>query len=267
MTITGATRTYAHIGFPIGHVRTPALYNGLLEQRGIDVVVVPVEVDPEHLAELVPALRAWRTLVGIGVTIPHKESMLSLVDRLTPMAELCGATNVIRRDADGSLVGGQFDGYGLVGSLEEAGHRVSSANVLLSGAGGTGRAVAFALAEAGAARITIVNRTRERAAGLAAEVRDAYPQCEVRAADGDVSGHIDIVVNTTSVGMRSEDPLPVDPRHLRPGSVVADAVMAPPRTALLALAEERGCVPHPGILMLQAQFESTLEFLGLTSDG
>lgn len=261
MTITGKTRVYAHIGFPIGHVRTPTLYNGLLADCGVDVVVVPFEVAPEDLASAVPGFRAWRSLAGVGVTIPHKETMTHLVDELTPMAQLCGATNVIRRDLDGRLIGGQFDGIGLVKSLANLGREVAGARVLLVGAGGTARAVAFALADAGVGRLEINNRTRERAEAIIAAVRAAYGDCDAVLYGG--GRDFDIVVNTTSLGMKSDDPLPVDPELLRPGMVVADAVMAPPETALLRLAAERGCTPHPGLLMLRAQFEMTLEFLGL----
>lgn len=261
MTITGKTRIYAHVGFPIGHVRTPALYNALLDERGIDLVVVPFEVDPEDLASAVPGFRAWRSLAGVGVTIPHKETMIHLVDELTPMAKLCGATNVIRRDPDGRLIGGQFDGTGLVQSLLTAGHMVAGARVLISGAGGTARPVAFALAEAGVGRLEVANRTRAKAEAVVAEVRAAFSDCDAVVNEGAVE--FDLVVNTTSLGMKPDDALPVDPVVLRPGTVVADAVMAPPETALLKQAVERGCTPHPGILMLRAQFEITLEFLGL----
>lgn len=263
MTISGTTRIYAHIGFPISHTRTAALYNGLLDERGIDVQVVPFEVEPELLPGAVPAFRAWRNLVGVGVTIPHKEVMLGLVDEPTPMARLCGAVNVIRREPDGRLVGGQFDGIGLVRSLIDAGHPVAGSRVLLAGAGGTARPVAFALVESGVARLEIVNRTRAKAAAIVDEIRAAFPD---READVHAGGdEFDIVVNTTSLGMHEGDALPVDPAVIRPGVVVADAVMAPPETALLKLAAERGAVAHPGIRMLRAQFEVTLDFLGLTS--
>jgi len=260
MTITGTTRIYAHIGFPIHHTRTAALYNGLLEERGVDLAVVPFEIAPEHLADAAPAFRGWRNLAGVGVTIPHKESMMALVDELTPMAELCGATNVIRRDPDGRLVGAQFDGIGLTQSLRDAGHDLSGRRVLLSGAGGTAKPVAFALADAGVARLEIANRTAEKAAALAAEVNAAYPACDARLYEG--GEDFDVVVNTTSLGMKPDDVLPVDPAVVKPGVVVADAVMAPPETALLKLAAERGALPHPGIRMLRAQFERTLDFLG-----
>lgn len=262
MTITGKTRVYAHIGFPIGHVKTPALYNGLLEERAIDLVVVPFEVEPENLAAAVPGFRAWRSLAGVGVTIPHKESMIHLVDELTPMAKLCGATNVIRREPDGRLIGGQYDGIGLVQSLVDAGHQVKNSKVLLAGAGGTARPVAFALADAGVAKLEIANRTVDKAQAIADEVKAAYPQCDVSVYSGDTS--FDIVVNTTSLGMKPDDELPVNPDVIQPGVVVADAVMAPPETALLKLAADRGAHPHPGLLMLRAQFEITLDFLGLS---
>jgi len=261
MKINGATRVYAHIGHPIGHVRAPTLFNQLLNERDIDAVMIPVDVTPESLPTIVPAFRAWRNLVGVGVTIPHKETMTHLVDELTPMAKLCGATNVIRRNEDGSLLGGQVDGIGLADSLVAAGHTLKDARVLLSGGGGTARAVAFALADRQVARLEIANRTREKASAIAAGVRAAYPECDavIHGANRD----FDIVVNTTSLGMGPNDPLPVDDEVLRPGTVVADAVMAPPETKLLRLASERGCIPHPGMLMLQAQLVWTLNFLGL----
>ena len=109
MNISGTTRVYAHIGHPIGHVRAPGLFNQLVNDRDIDAVMIPVEVTPAELPSLVPGFRAWRNLAGVGVTIPHKETMTQLVDELTPMARLCGATNVIRRQEDGTLLGGQVD--------------------------------------------------------------------------------------------------------------------------------------------------------------
>ncbi|GAB4064761.1 shikimate 5-dehydrogenase [Angustibacter speluncae] len=261
MTITGRTRVYAHIGHPMGHVRAPEVFNRLLGERGVDVVVVPVDVAPDDLPSMAPAFRAWRSLAGVGVTIPHKETMTAIVDELTPMARLCGATNVIRRDPDGRLVGGQFDGLGLTQSLLDAGHVLDGARVLLAGAGGTARAVAFALADSGVGRLELTNRTTSKAAAIADEVRTAYPDCDAVLREGAVE--FDLVVNCTSLGMGADDALPVDPVVLREGVVVADAVMAPPETALLRAAAERGCLTHPGLLMLHAQFDRTLDFLGV----
>ncbi|MFC0531420.1 shikimate dehydrogenase family protein [Phytohabitans kaempferiae] len=262
MTITGNTRVYAHIGHPMGHVRTPTLYNRLLAERGLDVVVMPLHIRPEDLATAPPLFRSWANLAGVGVTIPHKETMTRLVDELTPMAARCGATNVIRRDPDGRLVGGQFDGLGMTDSLVAAGHSIAGREVLLVGAGGTARAVAFALADAGVAVLRISNRTAEKASELAAAVLRAYPQCRTDRYTG--GGRFDVVINTTSLGMRAGDPVPVDLDLLTAGTVVADAVMSPPTTPLLAAAAERGCAIHPGKEMLAAQFDRTIAFLRLT---
>lgn len=266
MTTTGRTLTYGLIGDPIEHVKTPELYNEKLAERGIDVAVVPMHVRSDALGELVRLARGWQNLVGIGVTIPHKEAMTRHLDELTESARLCGATNVIRRNADGRLVGTQMDGPGFVWSLTGTGFDPAGHRALLVGAGGTARALAFELASADGCRLTITNRTREKAEKLATSVRDAYPACAVEVADNP-TGEYDLIVNATSVGMKDADPLPVDPAVLNPGTIVADVVMSPPETALLREARRRGCTTHPGRLMLAAQFEATVRFLGLDGRG
>ncbi|QPZ38242.1 shikimate dehydrogenase family protein [Paramicrobacterium chengjingii] len=265
MKITGHTRTYALIGDPIAHAKTPELYNRKFAERGIDVVVVPVHVSPESIGDFATAARSWENLVGIGVTIPHKEGMIEQVDRLTDAARLCGATNVIRRAGDGALTGTQMDGPGFVWSLRDNGVSAEGAKVLVQGAGGTARAIAFELAASGAASVTIANRTAERAESLAESIRSAYPDCMAEA-DRMPAGQFDLIVNATSVGMKESDPLPLDADLLTAGTVVADVIMSPPETALLAEARTRGCVTHSGLRMLEAQFEATVAFLGLDKE-
>ena len=262
--ITGKTRILFILGDPVAHIIGSSLLNEHFAGCGIDAAVSPLHVAPQDLPALIRTLRTLRNVAGFGVTIPHKGTMMGIVDDLTPMAKLCGATNVIRRDPDGRLVGGQFDGLGLTQSIIDAGHELSGRAALLAGAGGTARPVAFALAESGITRLEIANRTIGKAEALAAEVRAAYPECDARLHDGGTE--FDVVVNTTSLGMQADDALPVAPDAIRPGVVVADAVMAPPETALLKLARERGATAHPGIRMLRAQFERTVEFLGLKAE-
>lgn len=262
MTITGRSLVYALVADPVEHVRTPELYNELFRRRGLDVVVVPVHVAPGELAEAVTFFRSWRNLVGVGVTIPHKESMPGLVDELTPEATRCAASNVVRRDDDGRLVGTQMDGPGFGWSLSGAGHEVAGGRVLIAGAGGTARAIAFELADRGVRHLHLTNRTIRRAQDLAEDVRQAFPALTVEA-DARPSGEFDLIVNATSLGMREEDPLPIDRELLRPGTVVADVVMRPRETRLLSEAARRGCPTHHGIRMLEAQFEATVDFLRL----
>lgn len=262
MSISGRTGVYALIGDPIGHAKTPELYNRKFAERGLDIVVIPVHVPPGAVADFATLARSWRNLVGIGVTIPHKESMTAHVDALTDSARLCGATNVIHRDTDGTLTGTQMDGPGFVWSLRDNNIRVQGAAVLVVGAGGTAKAIAFELAASGATSMTIANRTAEKAEALADSIRSAYPDCAAEA-NSAPAGPFDLIVNATSVGMKESDPLPVDADLITEGTAVADVIMSPPETALLAEARRRGCVTHSGLRMLEAQFEATVKFLAL----
>ena len=263
MTITGTTRVYAHIGHPIGHVRAPALFNRLANERDIDAVMIPVEVAAGTLPSLVAGFRAWRNLVGVGVTIPHKETMTRLVDELTPMARLCGATNVIRRHEDGHLLGGQVDGIGLVKSLEQQGHLWP---VLACCSRGRGHRPCSGVRPG--RRRGGAPRGGQSHPGQGGEDRCRRARRLPRMRRGSPCRGTGVrhVINTTSLGMAANDPLPVNIEVLRPSVVVADAVMAPPETELLEAGGQRGCVTHPGTLMLEAQFESILDFLGLVRE-
>jgi shikimate dehydrogenase len=183
---------------------------------------------------------------------------------------LVGAVNVVRRESDGRLVGANTDGAGFIIGLHKAGHELSGRHVLLVGAGGAGRAVGFAVAGAGAAGLTIANRTATRAERLARDIAASYPALTVAAAVAvgppDPAGH-DVVINATSLGMRPGDPLPVAVSRLAPGTLVCDIVTRPPQTRLLDEAAARGCVPHPGLPMLAGQVDLILDFLGLSGTG
>ncbi len=262
MTITGATSVYALVADPVSHVRAPEVLNAHFAANGIDVVVIPVHVPAQDLESVVTGLRHWRNLVGIGVTIPHKERMTQLVDELTAPARACGATNVVRRDASGRLVGTQLDGVGMGSSLEDAGVALAGATALLVGAGGTAKAIAHDLASRGVRDLVIENRTRHRAEALALSVAASWPAIAVQVGYEQPRKY-DVAINATSLGMHTGDSLPLRVELLSPNTVVADVVMSPPETPLLAAAQERGCRTHPGRLMLEAQVKATVDFLGL----
>ena len=261
--ITGATRVYLHLAHPSVHARTPQVMNTEFARRGVDAVAVSADVTPGDLGGFARGLRGWRNLAGLSVTMPHKEALAAHVDELAGPAALIGAVNVVRREADGRLVGANTDGQGFVTGLREAGHELAGRRVLLAGAGGAGRAVAFAVAEAGAASLTVANRTSARADRLARDIAAAYPAVAVAAGPPDPAGH-DVVINATSLGMRPGDPLPVLVDRLAPGTLVCDIVTRPEETQLLREAAARGCVPHPGMPMLAGQVDLILEFLGLS---
>ncbi|MBK7975493.1 MAG: hypothetical protein IPK07_20155 [Deltaproteobacteria bacterium] len=148
MAITGRTRLLALIADPVAQARSPAAVNRLLAERGRggDFVMVAAKVAPERLANAVSGLRAIDSFAGAVVSMPHKETIVPLLDGLTEEATLTRVVNVFRREADGRLVGTILDGEGFVAGLRGAGHEVRGARCLLVGAGGAATAIAFRLA-------------------------------------------------------------------------------------------------------------------------
>jgi shikimate dehydrogenase len=262
--VTGRSRLCFVIGDPILQVRTPQALNALASARAIDALVLPLHVATPQFASVLGACRAMQNLNGLVVTLPHKVAAATLCDELTPRAELAGAVNVISRDADQRLKGDLVDGVGFVDALARAGVRTRDASVYLAGAGGVARAIAFALAEKGIARIGIANRGKDRAVDLIARLRRAFPDLEAHQAGREVTG-FDLVINATSLGLRPQDDLPLEAASLAPTMFVADVVMQPPITRLLRIAAEIGCRTLAGQAMLDAQLELIAERLGLTA--
>jgi shikimate dehydrogenase len=134
------------------------------------VVAVSSDVAPADLPALVRGLRGWRNLAGIGVTMPHKEPIAALCDEVVGLGKLIKSVNTIRREPDGRLIGANTDGSGFLAGLRQAGYDPAGKRTLLVGIGGAGRAIAFSLAEAGVADLTLSNRTVAKAQAVAAEV-------------------------------------------------------------------------------------------------
>lgn len=265
MTITGATKILGLIADPVVQARSPAMANAMLERRGRfgAFVLLPMHVASDGLAACVAALRHVRNFGGAIVSMPHKTAVTQLIDELTPEALLVGAANVIRRRADGRLIGTILDGEGFVGGLIGAGHRVAGARCLLSGAGAAASAVAFALAKHGCASICCVNRTRSKADALATRLRQTFPSITV-ATDATAVARYDIAINGMSLGMNPGDDLPIPRDVIERSALVAECVIAPEMTRLLEVARERGCAIHTGVPMLEAQMAMMLDFMGAT---
>ena len=266
--VTGRTTLCAILADPIRHVKTPDAINTLLRERGIDGVMVPMQVAPGELSRVVDGLRGIRNLAGFIATVPHKSSMATLCDSLSDRARAVGAVNVVRRAIDGTLAGDMFDGLGFIEGLRQAGIEVAGRSVYLAGAGGAASAIAFALVEAGVARLTIANRTLASSEALVERLAKHASTVPVhiggRDRDGDPSGH-DIVVNGTSLGLHPDDPLPLDASRLDPCQIVAEIIMNPETTPLLAAARARGCRVQSGWPMLACQLGMMADFMGLRS--
>ncbi|MFE0752480.1 shikimate dehydrogenase family protein [Inquilinus sp. NPDC058860] len=260
-TITGHTRIFGILADPIHHVKTPEVMNALLDRHGVDGVLVPFHVAPDGLARLVDGLRAQRNFGGFIATVPHKPAMLALCDEVTPQAQHIGAVNCVRRETDGRMVGAMLDGTGFVAALRASGLEPQGLRAYLAGAGGAASAIAFALAEAGLRHLTIANRTRDKAEALAARLRDAHPGLSVGTDADSVAAH-DLVVNATSLGLRPGDPPPLDLSRIEHRQFVAEAIMDPAETPLLAAAAAKGCRVQPGLPMLEAQITLMARHMG-----
>lgn len=258
--ITGNTRLFGIIGHPIGHVRVPMTFNERFERDGVDGVSLPLHATPENFTAAVRGLQALENLGGFVVTAPHKQAMVALCDEVVGEARLVGAVNTVRRDPDGRLIGELFDGSGFVRGLLAHGHAVAGKRVFLLGAGGAGNALGFALAKAGAASITIHNRTVARAEDLAARIARAYPQCALAVGPKDPRG-FDIAANATSVGLRADDPLSFDVAGLDARTLVTEVIMKPERTALITAAAALGCPTQQGRYMLDYQMDLMFDFM------
>ncbi|WP_328345821.1 shikimate dehydrogenase family protein [Micromonospora sp. NBC_00421] len=257
--MSGTTRLYVVLGDPVVQVRSPLLVNPLLARLGVDAVLVPVHARPEHLARILDGLRCVGNVDGIFVTVPHKAAVVALADRCSPMVRIAGSANALRRDDDGSWYAENFDGLGFVAGLVAAGHEPAGRRVALVGAGGAGSAIAAALLSAGVDRLAVCDPDTARLAGLRSRLDPHWPGRTVTSAGPDLDG-VDLVVNATPLGLEPDDPLPMRPDLLPPGSVVADIIMHPRETRLLRAAAARGHTVHHGFHMLDGQLDSYRSF-------
>lgn len=206
--IDGRTRFFGIIADPIEHVKTPQEINRLAAEHGVAAVMIPLHVTADSLAAAFAGLRTIKNFGGMVVTVPHKTAALTLCDIVSSRARQVGAVNAVRREPDGHLVGDMFDGLGFVAGLERAGISVKGRRIYVAGAGGAANAIAFALADSGAAELTIANRTVVKAEDLLNRLRQSYPHLPARIGSVDPSGH-ELIVNATSLGLRENDPLPL----------------------------------------------------------
>ena len=241
------------MGWPVAHSRSPAIHNHWIRQYGLNGSYVLLPVQPERIADAVRGLRALG-FAGCNITIPHKVAAMPLVDRIDPLARRIGAINTVVVEQDGTLAGYNTDAYGYIQSLLDAQPhwRADAGPITVLGAGGAARAILVALAERGAREIRLCNRSLDKAQALAAEfgapIRAVPWEQRADALDGCA-----LLVNTTSLGMKGQEPLELSLDRLPRHALVSDIIYVPLETPLLAAARARGNVGVDGLGMLLNQ--------------
>jgi shikimate dehydrogenase len=262
LNVTGETSLYVVIGDPIRQVRSTQLYNKMSAERGKDVVFVPLQFSEADFDAGIRGMRAFKNLAGIIATIPHKPRLLPVTDVVQPRAKIVGAVNSIRIEEDGSWVGDIFDGVGYVNGLRSEGLDPKGKSVLLIGAGGAGSACAVELAQAGVSKLRIAELDKAKLAALLASLRAAFPGLDAAAGEAAPEG-FDIVANATPIGMRPDDPYPVNPDRLDRSQIVSEMIMKPNVTRFLEAAAAKGCRTQIGYHALVGQANATMSFFGL----
>ncbi len=262
--INGNTEIIAHIGYPTHTFKSPMIYNPYFEEAGINAVVVPMGCKSEHFALFLKAVFSLENTRGALITMPHKVTVVDLLDEVTPTVRVAGACNAVKKLADGRLVGDMFDGAGFVRGVQRKGFDLTGKRVLVVGTGGVGSAIAASLAGAGIAAISLFDVNTAGCEALAQRIKDNCPQIAVQTGSNDPSGH-DLVVNATPMGMNEGDPLPMDVSRLSSDTFVGEVVMRAETTAFLAAAQARGCRTQVGTDMLFEQIPAYLEYFDLPS--
>jgi shikimate dehydrogenase len=258
--ISGSTRLIAHLGWPTEPFKAPLIYNPWFEKAGVDAVVVPMGSKPEDYPDFFKYVFRLSNILGALVTMPHKRTTASLIDRKSRAVDIAGACNAVRLGTDGKLEGDLFDGYGFISAMMRAGEVIQDRSALVAGAGGVGSAIAGALAEHGVGKLSLYDVIPGLADQLKDRLRQHFPHLEIETGSNEPRGS-DIIVNATPLGLAPGDPLPIDPAGIAANAFFGEVVMA--ETPLLAAAKAKGCRIQTGLAMNYEQIPAYLKFFGL----
>jgi len=252
-------------GWPLSFTLSPAIHNAAFHELGMDWVYMPFPVAPDALADAVGGARSLGML-GVNVTMPHKESVIPHLDQISGDSRAVGAVNTIQRVGD-KLIGHNTDVDGFREFLlSDVGVDVGGKSALVLGSGGAARAVVRALDVLGAREIAVAARTEERGSKVAELAGRGSSRWIAWAEAGATSGDAEVVVNATPIGAGSSmgdggdvspDPLPEASWH--PGQIVVDLVYDPPATALVERARAGGAEAWGGIGMLVHQAAASFQ--------
>ena len=267
--MTGHTRLTGLLGSPVSHSISPMMHNEAFEQLGLDYAYLAFDVNTESLKTAIDGLRTLNVR-GFNLTMPNKNLMCQLCDKLSPVAEITGAVNTVVND-NGIFTGYTTDGIGYMESVKEAGLDVIGEKITVLGAGGAATAIIVQAAFDGVAEISIFNqksKSYERMEGIISKLQ-AQTNCKLNLFTYDspdilrreLSESI-LLVNTTPVGMAPnvDASLITDTSMFHENLTVSDIIYNPEETKLLRLAKEAGCKTFNGLYMLLYQGAASFKF-------
>ncbi len=262
MIISGKTRIYGVIGDPIEHTLSPIIQNAAFKALDLDYVFLAFKVSPNQVDKAIAGMRALE-IVGLNVTMPHKEAVIKNLDQIDENAKFLNAVNTIH-NKDGQLIGYNTDGIGAIKALKENGSNPKGKKILLLGAGGSARAIAYALAKQ-TDELIILNRT----VSVAKKIVNLLNKTLNKKILADslttqkIREHIqqsDILINATSVGMKPNSNQSLIPKQLiKPKMTIMDIVYNPVETKLAREAKSAGAKVVSGTEMLIYQGAASFE--------
>jgi len=259
MKITGRTKITGLYGWPVEHTLSPLMHNAAFEHLGLDYCYLPFSVHPDSLKNAVEAIRALN-LAGVNVTIPHKESVIPYLDNVNEEALFIGAVNTIVNQ-EGTLIGHNTDGRGFMRSLAENNVSPDNKKILIAGAGGASRAIAYYLSQK-ADKLYLFDIDKIKLEKLASDLSEIRYNIGILNDTSELS-RFDILINATPLGLKTTDPVPFDVSVLSPHQIVCDLIYK--NTPLLSHAAQKGCKTIDGLGMLLWQGVFAFELWTRTS--
>lgn len=249
MKISGKTKVAGLLGYPVQHSLSPAMHNAAFEHLRLDCCYVTFLVSPESLEDAVKGIRALN-LMGVNITVPHKERVIPFLDEISQEVSFIGAVNTVK-NSNGKLIGYNTDGRGFMQSLSEAKLDVAGKSILIVGAGGASRAIGYYLCKV-ASKVYLYDVDSEKAMLLKEHLNNI--KGNVLQADGkalkskEFFSSLEVIINATPLGLKPDDPLPIDKSLLNSSHAVCDLIYK--ETPLLRAASDIGCKTMDGLGML-----------------
>ena len=243
--INGKTKIIGIFGDPIEHTLSPLMHNAAFKHLKLNYCYVPFSVKREQLKEAVQAIKALN-LIGVNITVPHKEAVIQYLNQLSEEARYIGAVNTILNE-NGKLKGFNTDARGFIISLQKEKVSVKDKNILILGAGGAAKAIAYGVLKEGG-NLYIFNRTLSKAYKIRDSLSGIGKIEVIEELNNQVMEKIHIIINATSLGLKENDPMPLNPALLKKKHIFYDIVY--PETPIMREAKKIGCKTIGGLGML-----------------